>query len=455
MKKLYFTLLLPSIFLCAQSVNYEQVLKDTLENNKKLKQEKQNILLNKSDINYINSINYGKLYLEEQIMNTNHSGHVFNSKLSSREASFTDFGFAQYTGNANIQPKDLNHPGSRTNFNTKIAYSLPLFTGFELTNQKDILKLKNKALELKLSLDKKQLSLEVLKAYNQAVVAKQFIKASKNAKVAISSLVKSAKAFHENGLVTKIDVKQALVYELNIKSKVLEAQNNFDLALAYLRFLSSNENISDVNELKNLELKEFSKTNALNHALIKRDEIKMQDLQIKAYEKNISLSKSSLYPQIGAHIEYGFNDDYLNLDTNKDYYLGMLNISYTLFDNTTKAKKQKAKILHQKAKLDKLYLKDAIKLQLEKAYLNLNSKKKVLKEKIEAKILASEVFEQSKLMYKNKLISMTNLLEQEANLRKYEAQEIMALYDLSMAKAKLALAVNYDFTKMIKKEKND
>ena len=41
----------------------------------------------------IDSISYGNFSITEEISKTNHSGICFNSKLSSREASFRDFGF--------------------------------------------------------------------------------------------------------------------------------------------------------------------------------------------------------------------------------------------------------------------------------------------------------------------------------------------------------------------------
>ena len=108
----------------------------------------------------IDSISYGKLSITEEISKTNHSGYVFNSKLSSREASFRDFGFAQMPqtqdpSNNDIVPSDLNYPNTRNNFNTKITYDIPLFTGFKLSNQKDILKLQEKANEILYNLDKK------------------------------------------------------------------------------------------------------------------------------------------------------------------------------------------------------------------------------------------------------------------------------------------------------------
>ena len=52
------------------------------------------------------------------------------------------------------------------------------------------------------------------------------------------------------GLVTKIDTKQAQVHKLNIQSRLTEAKNRFDIAIAYLKFLTSNEKIEDVKSLR-------------------------------------------------------------------------------------------------------------------------------------------------------------------------------------------------------------
>lgn len=445
MYKIYLLLLL-STFIYAQIVDFEKALKLTLDNNKQLKTQKLNIDLSKLDIEKINAVNYGKANFSEEINRTNHSGYIFNSKLSSREATFKDFGFSQMNEGLNTQPIDLNNPKDRNNFNTKVSYDIPLFTGFKLSNQKDILKLQQKAIELKYTLNKKQLSYEVLKAYNGAVVSKEFIKATKKAKEAIKYVVKSANAFHKEGLVTKIDVKQAKVFELNTNSKIIEAQNKFDLSIAYLKFLTSNNSIKDVKELKYIYCDTSNLDSLLNKALKNRDEIKMQDINTQAMRKNIEVSKSSYYPNIYSHIEYGFNDDKLTLSSQKDYYNAMIGINYTLFDKTRDINKQAKQIEYKKAKLKYENLLDSVELQLEEALLNLKSKEKILKEKTEAKSLAQEVFDQSTLMYKNQLIPMTNLLEQEANLRRNEAELIVAKYDQSLALANIAVVLGIDFS---------
>ena len=448
MNKIYLSLLLAS-FSYAQSVNFDKILDLTIKNNKDLKQQQLSIDSSKLDIDYIDSISYGKASLSHEISRTNHSGYVFNSKLSAREASFDDFGFSQMNEGLKTEPKNLNYPEDRNNFTTKLSYDIPLFTGFKLSNQKDILKLQEKANEIKYNLDVKELEFEVLKAYNSAVVAKDFIKALEKAKESIEFMKNGAIAFHKEGLVTKIDVNEAKVYESNINSQLLEAQNNFQLALAYLGFLSSDDSIKDVEELENIYFKFPNEEELYAKALDNRDEVKMQNIQVNATKKNIEIANSSYYPSVYSHLEYGYNDDKVTVDSDKNYYIAMIGISLTLFDNTRSIEKQKNKIEYQKASLNEEKLKDAIKLELKKAILNLETKEKVLAQKIEAKDLANDILNQAKLQYKNQLISMTTLLQQEANFRKNEALLIQARYEKSLALASLNLILG----KNIKEEK--
>ncbi|MDN5076751.1 TolC family protein [Aliarcobacter butzleri] len=445
-KKIYLSFLIST--LCySQSINFNEVLQQALENSKDLKKQALNIDSIKQDYNIVDGINYGKLSISSEVSRTNHAGYVFNSKLSSREATFRDFGFSQMNEGMDIIPKDLNYPNDRTNINSYVSYDIPLFMGFKIENQKDILKLQEKANELLYNLDKKNLEFEILKAYNGAVVAKDFVKALEKAKQTVEFIYEGAKEFHKNGLVTKIDVNEAKVYQLNINSTLTEAKNNFNLALAYLKYLTSNENITDVENLENIyfDLKNFDEL--YNNALETRDEVKMQNITIEANKKNIDVQKGSYYPTVFSHLEYGVNDDRFTASKDKDYYIALVGISLTLFDSSRSAYLEKSKIEHLKSTLDYEKLKDGIKLELEKAILDYKAKQEILKEKIEAKNLAFEVLNQANLQYKNRLISMTTLLSQEANFRKSESMLINAKYENSLALAKLNLVLGQNLNK--------
>lgn len=445
-KKIYLSFLIST--LCySQSINFNEVLQQSLENSKDLKKQALNIDSIKQDYNIVDGINYGKLSISSEVSRTNHAGYVFNSKLSSREATFRDFGFSQMNEGMDIIPKDLNYPNDRTNINSYVSYDIPIFMGFKIENQKDILKLQEKANELLYNLDKKNLEFEILKAYNGAVVAKDFVKALEKAKQTVEFIYEGAKEFHKNGLVTKIDVNEAKVYQLNINSTLTEAKNNFNLALSYLKYLTSNENITDVENLENIyfDLKNFDEL--YNNALETRDEVKMQNITIEANKKNIDIQKGSYYPTIFSHLEYGVNDDRFTASKDKDYYIALVGISLTLFDSSRSAYLEKSKIEHLKSTLDYEKLKDGIKLELEKAILDYKAKQEILKEKIEAKNLAFEVLNQANLQYKNRLISMTILLSQEANFRKSESMLINARYENSLALAKLNLVLGQNLNK--------
>ena len=135
------------------------------------------------------------------------------------------------------------------------------------------------------------------------------------------------------------------------------------------------------------------------------------------------------------------NDNRFTSDQDKDYYMALLGISLIIFDGSRNALVEKAKLEELKSKLDYEKLKDGIKLELEKAMLNYKAKQAILKEKIEAKELANEVLNQAKLQYKNRLISMTTLLNQETNYEKSQTMLLEAIYENSLALANLNLVL--------------
>lgn len=58
----------------------------------------------------------------------------------------------------------------------------------------------------------------------------------------------------KEGLITDIDVKQAFLYDMNVDTKLIQAENKYELTLAYLRFLTDNENITDVMGFENISV---------------------------------------------------------------------------------------------------------------------------------------------------------------------------------------------------------
>ncbi len=470
MKKKLMLLSLPALIL-ANTISFEDALDKTLTNNQSLKAKKLSIEKAKLDLKSAKGYNYGTLTFNENIARSNNALNVFGMKLMSREADFGDFGFKDFLGgignvmgaaggdfgkfsnmmsdpNAqkqmlDTQPDDLNNPDARTNYETKVIYEVPLFTGFKLSNAKSMAQLQIKANMAKYNHDKKQVGLDVLKAYNGAVAAKYFIDATQKAKEATSSFVHFATEMYKEGFVTSIDVKQAKVYDMKINSQILEAKNQYSLALAYLRFLTNDKEITDVADFKTIAIDMNNIDTLKNDLYINRDDFRWMKQNTATMKKKIAFEKSGNYPMIGAHLEYGFNDNQLNnLKSTKDYYTMAVGLEYKLFDGfKTSANIQQAKIAYEKTKHYLDYMKSGIKLQVEKALLTLKTKQSVLKEKIKAKTLADEVLVQAQQMYENQLMKMSDLLMQQALAQKARAEVILAKYEETIAAAQLKLAL--------------
>lgn len=441
------------LYLCpvvvfGYTIDFDTALLKTVERNKGLQAKKMDIEGAKKDFAIAQGFDYGSLLFEQNISRTNHAGYVFGMKLASREATFGDFGFDEFdmSGATNplpIAPDNLNNPKARTNYETKLSYKVPLFTGFQIENGKKMAQLQILAQKAQYQYDEKRLTFEVLKAYNGAVAAKEFIKANQKAKEATAAFVVFAQELYKEGLVTSIDVKQAKVHDMGVDSSLIEAYNRYELALAYLRFLTADSELSDVSSFKSIQNPRLAKETLIQKSYQQRDDLLFMEYTTKTLQKNVALQEAYRYPTVGAQIEYGYNDNQLNnLDQSNDYYVAALGLSYTLFDGSiNSAKVEKAKITFKKMQYNKAYMKDAIALEIEKNILTLEAKSKIFDQKVKANILFEEVLEQSQELYKNHLINMSNLLLQQANQQKANAEMILAQYEKSLAAGTLKISL--------------
>ena len=450
MKKFFILSACLSSLLIAKTVNFEMVLNEALSNNLELKAKKLNIDKAKADYKKANGYNYGKLSLGEDISRTNDALYVFGMKLESREATFRDFGFSDFLAAMNSpamngiladQPHDLDYPGSRTNFKTKLVYEVPIFTGFKLKYAKEMAALQVKANKFKYAHDKNKLAIEVLKAYNGAVAAKYFIKALKTAKKTTLSLVKMITEFKKQGMATQIDLLQAKKRENEINAMLIEAENKYNLALSYLQFLTDDNTISSVGDFKIIIAPNKSLNNLIKTALNSRNDLKWMSSNVKTMQKKIKMDKSAYYPTIGAHLEYGFNDNHFTLSTKKDYYVAAVGLKWNLFDPTRGANIEKSKIEAMQTNYYYDYMKKGIALDVKQKYLDLKSKKAIVKEKLTNKELAEEILKKYTYMYKQGMINITILLMKEADARKATAELIKARYNEALAAAELQQAI--------------
>ena len=439
---------LAPLMMFATTINFNEALQATFANNKELKAKKLDIALAKQDFAKARSYDWGRLFLSEDVSYTNNALYVFGNKLESREATFADLGMGEFFANQNnpnvlsIAPDTLNNPDPRVNFKTKLVYEAPLFTGFKIKYAKKIAKLQIKAKEFKYNRDKNALAIEVLKAYNGAVAAKYFIRALESAKKTTQAFVKMTKNLYSQGMIIKSDVLSAQARDSEIDAQLIEARNKYKLALAYLRFLTGRDNITDVADFKVIISPNSNLTQLQKEALKNRNDIKWMAQNVKTMKNKVKMDSSINYPTAGVHLEYGFNDNAVNnLSLKKDYYLLAANITYNFINAGTKEELQKSKIQANQTALYFEHMKKGIQVDVEQKFLNLQAKTSIIEVKIKNRDLAHQVLAQYKDMYKNGLINITILLMKQAEAQKADAELIKAKYDQAIAAAELELAI--------------
>ncbi len=478
MKRSIVLLSLP-IFLMAKTVSFNQALREAEENNIELKAKAYEVELARESINEPDAYKKGKLTFNETISRTNNAGYVFGMKMAAREATFGDFGFNEFLGgitsvmnmSANIPgagsnydkframmsnpqlqqqmlataPHDLNFPGSRNNFETKFVYELPLFTGYKLENAKTMAELQLKAKMAKFSHDKKKLGLEIIKAYNGAVTAKRFIAMTKEATKIAKHFQDMAQDLYDSGLTRYIDVEQAKMAAYSISTKTKEAKTQFKLAIAYLRFLTSDKKITNVRKMKNFRFSTLNLKKLQALALAQRDDLKWMQKNVETMKTKIDFDSSEDRPTIGFHYEYGFNDNAINLNGRKDYYLAAIGLKQKIFDGElTSIKRQKAKIEYLKTREYQNLMKEGIKLQVEKYLKDYLTQVKTLREKKKTEKMARNILKEMEDIYRNNLkfrTNMTYLLFSFGKMLEAEADTIMSAYNKSITGARLKLAI--------------
>ena len=443
-------LFLMPMALWAQTAEFSEILAKVMANNKGLQAQALEVGKAEAQAKEAGAYNLGRLYLSEQAVKTNHPMHAFGIKLAAKEANYGDLGMGEFMASMmggpavtlQTRPDELNNPDAVTGYDTALTYEIPLFTGFKLARAKEAAKLQAGVKAAEFSHNEKALAKEALLAYNGAVAAGYFIEAVAKGKEATSEYVQMAQDLKGAGMVTDTDVLQAQQRHLEMTAMLIEAQNNRAMALAYLRFLSGDADLSGVGEFENLPLPDRPLQAWQQNALESRDDLRAMQGNRDTAKAAVGMQRAAYYPTIGAFAKTGVADTTLSIDGDKDYYMVGLGVTWDLFDGGVRGSKlDKAKLEWEQARLGSAYMQEGVRLEVERAFLDLKAKAAVIDQKAKAQTLAEEVLEKSRIMYQNGLITMIELLIKEADALKARAEHIKARFDKAQAAAEFYQAV--------------
>ncbi len=407
------------------SISLNQALEMLKTQNLEIKTASFDVDSAKSKINIASGTNWGKLDLIQDIVNSDDALNVFGFKLTSREATFGDFGFSEFDNtNPNIlkvAPDDLNNPESRTLFQTKLKYELPIFTGFKITSYSSILESMK---ELK-SLDKDKVIDEKIyqlkKSYYDMALLSNSIDHLSIILDNIKILENTTQTMIDVGYAKKVDLLEVKAKKGNVERLISQMRYNQKLLYHYISFLL-NQKVDSIEILEGgVAVPNINDEDILQNNL----DIKRASTALKIRDSMTDLSKSAYYPMIGAFAEISTADNSFlgNINEHKAYTIGA-RLQWNLFNGGVDYYKiQEAKIEHLKVKYSVQLAKNGIKLKIAKLRTEIETQDSEIASLKKELDLANEIYKNYEARYKEKLSSMSDVIIKQSE----QIQKILQL----------------------------
>ncbi len=369
------------LFAGIQNLSLSQALKMVKHDNLEVKISHFEEQMKAHEIEAVKGMHYGKLDLTINALRTNDPLNVFGLKLQSREASFGDLGFGEFLGGVGgmmeasggdfgtfsqmmnnpaaqaqmlaTEPSALNYPDARNQFQTKVSYQIPLYTGGKLTEYGNI----TRALYNMSKMDTSKLInakiFQVKKTFYDISLVDNYILNLRKIIGNIDQLEDIVDSMRGEGYAQDVDVLEVQARKAEASNLYNQARLNRELAYQFLSFLL-NKSVTSIKAVK-----EMAPLPVVRLSDIYKDniDIRKAELGLEISQMAVKAEQASYLPTVGGFGEYGSADNvFLNDFIEKDAYTVGVQVSLNLFNGGI----DKANI--EKAKVKNLQVKEQVEL---------------------------------------------------------------------------------------------
>ncbi len=318
--------------------------------------------------------NYGKLDLIQLALRSNDAGNVFGFKLQSREANFGDFGAREFMNSQTptgfpdsaytTPPNDLNYPAARNNFQTKLKYELPIYTGGKLEQYGKITAALTKLSAMSMEQITNEKIYQLKKSFFDIYLLNSYLHNLQIIENNMNKLENMAESMIEEGYAKKVDLLEVQSKKANVTRMINQAKANKELVYHFVSFLLN----AKVKSISGSYTKVMPETFAVKTILKRNIDIRKAKLGLKVTDMNIKLQEASNLPEIGAFAEYSSADNnFLNDFTKHDAYTIGMQFKWNLFNGgVSKNSIEKARVKNLKTKTQVELAKRGIVLNVEK-----------------------------------------------------------------------------------------
>lgn len=414
-----------------KKVTFDEAVSIALENNKLLASAKNQIEKAKGAKLEAFSYRFPKLDLSLSYSRTDNPVYVFMGKLTQEQFSMMDFAIDH-----------LNNPSPLTNYQGKISFALPIYTGGKIASYNRASNFGLKVSENKFKEAKESVIEGVTNAFYSALLASQAVKVYEEAVETAREHERQISLMHKEGLVLDSDLLRMKVYLKDVEQELLSKKADYEIAKSYLSYAMG----VDYQAIPDGDLTTFYQpVNSDLETLIKigeaqRGELLAMENILKQAKEGVKIKRADYFPQIGFGASY--ERDYTKEgDFGKNWMVG-IEVKIPIFD----AGQRKGALIQ--AKSDELsaesYLADLrlkTDLEIKESYLKLKASEEKIKVSESQLEQAKENQRIVSKRYEEGLANITELLDADITVTATALSRSKAYFDALSQKAKLAKSV--------------
>ncbi|MDY0189611.1 MAG: TolC family protein [Desulfuromonas sp.] len=373
--------------------------------------------------------------------------NAFGMKLSQGQASFNDFGAAEFNPlvaqTLYTEPDNLNDPGWTDNYQSKLELQIPIFNGGKVYGYLLKAQAYLNAAQHGDALARQQLTFEVLKAYAGVRTAVAFVDVAAKAIQAANSYAELTDKLCVQGVVARNDQLRAQLNLGTVKLQHREAQNYLAKSYDQLQLLVGSELGQQFSVSDNLAISlPTDDLVTLRAQLVQHNPgLRALQEQVAAGSAEVKIAKADYLPHFNLMVSEEWNNPDFELGGQSSTLVAGV-VSWDLFDLGVRrgaVDQAYARLNQQTARLS--MAQDQLRLQLDAAWRDAE----LATERVavcELSIQQAEEAERLELLrYQKGVSTMAELLQIQTQLDQARSDLVAANYQQIMQRAGVLLAL--------------
>lgn len=386
-----------------------------------------------ADVREARSVLMPHLTFSEAATRGNDPVYVFGSKL--RQQRFTSLDFAL---------NKLNSPLPFGNFTTRFGGTWNLFDSFASWHGVNRAKQMNDAAAHQLERTDQEIVFRVIDAYYAVLLAGKKLEVAEQSAKTAQSIVDRSQARFDSGLVVESDLLSAKVRMAARHQDLIRAKNGLDLARAELSTamgVSMDSSFRPVEALAERSLPVPILPEVEKLALSNRPDLKRIQSEEAAQRQSVAAAKSSFGPRVNAFAGWELDNPTFVAGGGGNNWLGGVQVEFDIFQGGAKAAAlARERALQDRAAAMKQAANDRVKLEVRRAYYDLDSARQEVGVARAAVDQAQESLRISQDRYDGGLTTITDLLGSEDATLRSQTDYWDAVYRFHTSYASLELA---------------